>query len=475
MTSDYNQSFNTIFRWQFLSTVFITLIQLATIVLLGRFLEYKELGSFALFQLIFRFALYSLEPGMFFSLIQKHESSQQLVKRLFLWQSLYIITAIVSLFFLVYTTTSLNELQGTLLINCFVILVIIGFGAYLQSILIQNFQQKEIAIAQVAGYASELILVIFFCGLYNPVLVFSFGIIIRFLVFYSICLFYYVTNKSNSNFEQHEANIVEHTKQSNYNIASQVLSYFQGQYDTFIIISLFGLSTLGGYILTTEISYVIFSKINPLFNKAIIPVVSKTMKDNVSSSEIIKESFTNYLFIILLCYCGLWVFRAEIFTIAYPDKFIELSYYAAYLLPIALCKAINNIMNSYILAIGEARKIFYWNIILLIANYTVFYFFYTYRYSLDTFLKFSLIYSLLSTIVVGLLLRRELNLKNIIWDGLYLKPLLNLILIIIALFVIHKYIINSWLAFILATISTLSLLYFLEKKRILSWLKLTVI
>ncbi|NOT38293.1 MAG: oligosaccharide flippase family protein [Saprospiraceae bacterium] len=475
MASDYNQSFNTIFRWQFLSTVIITVIQLITIVLLGRLLEYKELGAFALFQIIFRFALYCLEPGMFFSIIQKHESNSSLIRKLFSWQFVYLLSSCIVLVFLSLYSETFKEVHGVLLVNCFVILILIGSGSFLHSKLIQQFKQKEIAISQIIAYLFELILVIGLCSFYNPLLVFSYGIIVRYLVFYGMCLIYYYFLAKSSNTEIQKTSTKDHLQQNHYNIASQILSYLQGQYDTFIIISLFGLSTLGGYILTTEISFVIFSKVNPLFNKAILPVVSKSINDKNGENNIISESFTNYFILIALSYCGFWIFRSDLFLLAYPEKVDELSYYASILLPIAFCKALNNIMNSYLLAIGEARKIFYWNVILLVSNYSVFAIFFFQKYELHTFLVFSLLYTILSTMIVSYVLSRELKRKEIQWKGIEAKAIMNIILIIIVLYFIHVFIPSTLLAISMALIFTLVMLYILERKRFLSWLSLSII
>lgn len=71
---------NSTFRWQLLATMVIAIIQIITLVLLGRILGFKDLGSFAILQVTFRFALAAFEPGMFFSIVQQHESSPKLIQ-----------------------------------------------------------------------------------------------------------------------------------------------------------------------------------------------------------------------------------------------------------------------------------------------------------------------------------------------------------------------------------------------------------
>ena len=473
---DINHSFNSIFRWQLFSTAVIAIIQFITIILLGRLLESKELGSFAIFQLVFRFALFCLDPGMFFSLVQKHESNRNLRIKLFLIQSLYVICSIIVLIILSNTNEVFRELDLNLLMNGLVIIVIIGFGAYSQSELIRHYKQKEIAIAQTLGYLLELILVVSFCTRYDPILVFSYGIVVRFLIFYLICYYYLYLSKMN--FESTlvlSSPINEYVNQSNYNIGSQIMSYFQGQYDTFVIVGLFGLPTLGAYILTTEISYVIFSKVNPLFNKAIFPVVSKSYKENSNSIDLIRESFSSYLILIVLCYALFWIYRFEIFSWAYNEKASELSHYAMYLLPIALSKAINNILNSYILALGESKKIFLWNIALLILNYVVFALFYWQKWSMDFFLIFITIYSVLLMLLVFILLQSVLKNNNVVESLIQWHSIASLLFIVAAIYLVSFFVLNPYLSIFISIIISIVLLYFLEKRRLLAWLNFSIV
>ena len=76
----YFNLINNTFKWQLFATLYITILQVATLILLGRYLDNTALGSFAVFQMIFRMALAIFDPGMFFSVVQKHEVSSKLLK-----------------------------------------------------------------------------------------------------------------------------------------------------------------------------------------------------------------------------------------------------------------------------------------------------------------------------------------------------------------------------------------------------------
>ncbi|MEP7196636.1 MAG: oligosaccharide flippase family protein [Saprospiraceae bacterium] len=474
--SEHSHFFNKIFRWQLYATVYISLIQLVTIILLGRYLPYKELGSFALFQIVFRFALYSLDPGMFFSIIQKHEYNWELIKLLLRKQLLYIIFSALGLVFIMLFTTTFNEIHPIITANCFVIILLIGIGSYAQSKLVVDFRQKEIVIAQMIAYSAELIFLVILCNYYNPMIIFTFGVVLRFVLFYGICfLFQLQQQKIEQTYQVLKEDVKSHFTQSKFNIWSQILSFVQGQYDTVIIIVLFGLPVLGGYILVTEISYMIFAKINPLFNKAIIPVVSKSFLNKSNTSTIISESLISYSYLIFILYLLFWNFRSELFQFAYPEKYQDLVYYASFLIPIALCKAMNNILVSYLVALSESRKIFYWNIIILIINYTIILCFYLFKGSLNNFLIMGLGYGILSLLTIYFLMNQILEDKNI-----QLSLSINKWFILILIMFMLVYIIKIWVGYffismILSIICILILLYIFEKERVTKWCKLSIV
>ncbi len=473
---EYSHFFNKIFRWQLFSTLYISLIQLVTIILLGRFLEYKELGAFALFQIVFRFAMYTLDPGMFFSIIQKHESSNKLTRILYKYQIQIILVSCILLSILWNFTNQISGIAWPLALNAILIITIIGFGAFAQSILVKTFRQKELVLAQMAGYTIELLVVLIFCRIYNPVLVFTSGILIRFAVFYLICYLAIVRNRISINLEH---NVSEDTKShidlSKYNIASQIIGFIQGQYDTVIIIGMFGLSTLGGYILMTEISYMLFAKINPIFNKSILPVVSKSFKDGANTSYIIVESAVSYLYIILILYGLFWLYKDFIIHLAYPDKQSDLIYYAMFLIPIAFIKSLNNIMVSYIQSLGETKSIFIWNIVLMIFNYLVLIVLFILKVKLDTFLWISLIYTFLTFFALIKLFHNkliQLKIGSIRWP---LNSLYFIIFIVTVLGLTRFFIGHNVLALSLSMGLLLFGLYYFERDRLQNWFRFSVL
>ncbi len=468
--------FNSIFRWQLGLTIYIGVIQLITLILLGRFLPFKELGAYAIFSIVFRFALYSLDPGMFFSIIQRHESSKVVVRKIFRLQFLYILIGILAFLFIAYLY-KLNEIIGpVILLNSISIIVIIGIGAYIQSKLIQKFRQREIALSQMMAYTVELIFVLFMCKFFQPIEVFSSGVVLRLFIFYSvgsILLWKLGGLKETDALEAISAKV--HMEQSKYNIWSQIISFVQGQYDTIVIVGLFGLSTLGKYILMTELSYMIFAKINPVFNKAIIPVVSKAFKEKEDVTLIIKESLTSFIYLMFTLYFVFWIYSRDWLTWAYPDKAYELFYFALYLIPIAFLKSVNNIVISYIVAFGESKKVFYWNIGILLFNYIALGLFYLLKGSLFSFLIFGVVYTFLSTLVLFILLKKLLKVHNISFS--LNKSQLGLVIMLLSLGAyICKYLFSNIAISVIALLILVFILFYaFERERLKRWINLSII
>ncbi|MBX7175743.1 MAG: oligosaccharide flippase family protein [Saprospiraceae bacterium] len=450
------------------------MIQLITLILLGRLLPLKELGAYAIFSIVFRFALYSLDPGMFFSMIQQHHSSKQLFRRLMARQWFYMFIS-VFVFGLIWLLTDMSRNTGSVIIvNSLLIIIIIGAGASVQSQMVRDFRQREIVLVQMIAYTIELVFVVVAVAYFDAVMVFSCGVVLRFILFYGISWFF-ISVKSSGADEVSLEEMQKMERSSHYNIWSQILSFVQGQYDTVIIVGLFGLSTLGGYILMTEISYMIFAKINPLFNRAIIPVISKALLRSENVDELTRESLRSFLYIIFTLYWLFWMYRTEVIQFAYPDKSADLIYYATFLIPVAFARSINNILVSYVLSLGETRRIFVWNITILIINYLVIILFYLFKGSLESFLWFGIGYGIISAIMLWLLFARLLKEHHIATGIFHVRQVCSFALITLSVWMSHLVITNFVLSLCSSLLLILLVFYFLEKQRLVNWLKLSMV
>ena len=436
---------NSTFRWQLLATMVIAIIQIITLVLLGRILGFKDLGSFAILQVTFRFALAAFEPGMFFSIVQQHESSPKLIQKLTTTQFKLTILSILILGSIFLYSQELNAWH--LAVIACLILLTISVGSKYNNLLILFEKQKEISIIQIFSYSIELFFILITIFKYNPLYIFSIGILIRQFIYYLLCHLVHLK------FTKMEMVIAETKYKTNHitpslqNMASQILSFIQGQYDTLLIFLLFGLPILGPYNLASEFSFLIFSKINPVFSKAIFPSLSKAKKHLVQVDEIILSSLVSYLYFIIPIYFFIWVHAEYILNLAYQSKGKDILVFVRYFLIIALIKAINNILTTYLLSIGASRWVLYWNVTLLGLNYLLCAIFFYSSIDIITFFKFSIFYALIFTLIgITYLLRKIEWTKVSLLDTLYqifsFLLIINLIIYINSL-VFSDFIINS--------------------------------
>lgn len=469
----YFNLINNTFKWQFFATIYITILQVVTLILLGRYLDNTALGSFAVFQMIFRMALAIFDPGMFFSVVQKHEVSSKLLKLLTRHQLLYLFICIIILCFSIFVF-KINYISNIILIAfSFLILFLIGVGSYTQQVLILKDKQKDIAIIQMLAYSIELVVLLILLRYYSPVYCFSFSIIIRFFVMYLINYLYGKTLPDSTNGNQ--IDFVSHIHSSRFNLYNQVLSFIQGHYDTAFIILMFGLSILGPYNLAIEFSFILFSKVNPLFNKSIFPVIAKARKEHQVPDSMMARQFINFICVIVPLYLILYVNSNSILTWAYLEKGSEIYYYSSFILFVALIKAFNNILFTYLLASGATKSIFYWNTGILLINYSICFILYWNQWSMDHFLYFSVAYSFV--VLLFLMIQTSYHFpfffNEVKSNGL--TAFLILFFLILILFGLQMVLHNPILLLVLSISVYVLLFLILDRKRLFNLLNLKIV
>jgi len=468
----FSQRMNSTFRWQLLSTAGITLIQVTTLVLLGRMMGFKDLGNFALLQITFRFALAAFEPGMFFSIIQQHELNEPLNKKLNFIQTRIAILTVLA-FVLIFLYTQEFNAWPFAIISC-LLLFTIAFGSRHHNYLILIEKQKEIAFLQILSYTIELIFIFSTISIYPALYVFSVGILLRQLIYYSMCYYLCLHFPKMESVVSFKNISINHIRPSIHNMASQILSFIQGQYDTLLILLLFGLQTLGPYNLASEFSFLLFSKINPIFSKAIFPSLSKANKQLSQLDKIILSSFTSYLYIIIPIYFFIWLHAEFILNLAYPNKASEINIFVHYFLIIALIKAINNILTTYLLSIGFSKWILHWNVLLVVSNYLICTLFLYFSIDIIIFLKFNIIYAFIFTVLGIIFLFKNISVSKIRLLNTSLQLTKFLSLLIITIYANSLLFENFYLNSLLALVYFFIILYLINHQKFVQLLQFKI-
>lgn len=345
----------------------MSLLQLASIVLLGRFLGYKELGIYTIFQIIFRLAITLFEPGMFVSIIQKTGFTLNILKKAKRIQGILVVTGVIILMLFFGIEKEYLSNNSPIVILSILLFVLIGFFSQYTALLTRQLRQKEISISQMIGSSIEFVFILSTIWFISPLLVFSCALLLRFMVYYILC-WWYLRNTTIE--EDTSVSEKDHLHFSTYQVVNQGLSFVQGNFDTVLVGSVFGLSVLGPYNFASEISYLLFSKINPVFNKAIFPVLSKFQNQAKERQNIISESLLSHALICISLYLLMYFNIESLIPLAAKDPEGLILGFAKFILIMAMIRSVNNMVFNQLLSLGESRNLLKWNIVVLIINYT---------------------------------------------------------------------------------------------------------
>ncbi len=380
----------------------MSILQIISIILLGRFLGYKELGIYTIFQIIFRLAISLFEPGMFVSLIQKKIFNQNILQKEKRIQRILTIAGIVILIFFFVLEKDYASKNLSIVVISLVLFGLFGFFSQYTALLTRQLKQKEISLAQMIASSIEFIFIISAVWFVSPLLVFTMGLLFRFIIYFLISGYYVrklILDEDASTSEK------EHISFSSYQMLNQGLSFVQGNFDTVLVASVFGLVILGPYNYASEISYLLFSKINPVFNKAVFPVLAKYQDMPVDRQTIITESLISHALICVSLYLLLYFNIDHLIPLAIKDPDGLILQFAKFILIMAMIRSVTNVMFTQLLALGESKKLLQWNISVLVFNYIFIAVIYLTGSSIITFLSINIFVSLFVMIFILLKLR----------------------------------------------------------------------
>lgn len=390
-----------------------------------------ELGVFAIFQMIFRFSYAVFEPGMYASIIQKHDWSLSLQRVLTKYQRLILGLAISIILILNYRFLGNLDLSLLILILGVCLVGIIAHGSLYHTKLIYRNKQFEVSLLFTLAHIIEFIVLLVLLTFTNPLLSFACSLCTRFIVFYlGTFLLDRVIIMDDSRSSISES---DHVKFGTHYCINQGLSYFQGIYDNILMLLSFGTAFMGIYVLACELSYFIFSKVNPLFNKSFYPVLTYKISKGEDTTNLIYSIFESLVLLTLPIYIFIYIERDHVLHWLYPDKASKMILIVGYFLMIAFIKSLNNILFTMILAYGHSRKILQWNIYVALVNYLVLFLCLVGRVDVEPFMQFSLFYSIGVFFFISYQLLRisRFNIKENLSSMLRVLTFVMLILIVV--------------------------------------------
>lgn len=464
------------FRWQLMSSVYLTALQLVVMVYLGKLLGYQQLGVYAVFQIIFRLALALLEPGMFVSAIQRIELTPRIFGRLSRLQFFTGLTGIVLIASFYVIESKYWYENSFVAIMALLLFGTIAVGSRYTSMLTRMLRQRELGIAQISGATAEFIVILGLLRTFEPLSIFTVALFIRFLIYYLMAYGYYHRIKTSCfTISNHEINDEkDHIRFSSYQMVNQGLSFIQGNFDSVLIISMFGLSVLGPYNLSSELCYLLFSKINPIFNKAVFPVLARHQQDDLERQDILRESALSHALVCISLYVIVYVHLQDLIPMVFQDPEGKVLLFSKFICLMAMIRSVNNFTFNNLLALGESRNLLRWNVFILLFNYAFIATIIFLKTSVVTFLLINIFVSLFVLIFSICKLGKYYINKQLLVKDIY-TYLLCLLTGITTLFFIRWVSPNVWISFFGGISSLMFILLIFYRKKMIRLFQLRIL
>lgn len=351
-------------KWTTASTIIVTILQLAQMSILARFLEPGDFGLMAIMMVVIGFSQAFQDMGISNAIIQRQEISHTQLSSLY-WLNIaagavltLIVVAIAPLVAIFYEEPRITSLM--ILLSSTFILVAIGNQYRVLCQKNMNFRTMEIinvstsivslVVAAVMAYKGYGVLTLV-CAMITQAGLSS-------LLFLWIGLKHY-----------HKPSLVyKHSELEGfygfgmYQMGERSINYIGANADKVLIGKLVGVEAVGFYSLAWQLVIFPVSKINPIVNKIAFPLYSKIQSnpDALSRYYYIIVKALSLITLPLLTF--LIFFSDEVVQIIFGDDWSTTAEIIPILAIIGICRAIGNPGGAPILAKGRADVGFWWNL-----------------------------------------------------------------------------------------------------------------
>lgn len=351
-------------KWTTASTVIVTILQLAQMSILARFLEPGDFGLMAIMMVVIGFSQAFQDMGISNAIIQRQDISHTQLSSLY-WLNIaagavltLIVIAIAPLVAIFYDEPRITSLM--IILSSTFILVAIGnqYRVLCQKNL--NFRTMEI----INVSTSVISLIVATVMAYNGYGVLTLVCAMITQAGLSSLLFLWVGLK-----HYHKPSLIyKHSELEGfygfglYQMGERSINYIGANADKVLIGKLVGVEAVGFYNLAWQLVIFPVSKINPIVNKVAFPLYSRIQND--------ADSLNRYYYIVVKALSLVTVplltflifFSDEIVQIVFGDGWSITAQIIPILAIIGICRAIGNPGGAAVLAKGRADVGFWWNL-----------------------------------------------------------------------------------------------------------------
>lgn len=351
-------------KWTTASTVIVTILQLAQMSILARFLEPGDFGLMAIMMVVIGFSQAFQDMGISNAIIQRQDISHTQLSSLY-WLNIaagtvltLIVIAIAPLVAIFYDEPRITSLM-IILSSTF---ILVAIGNQYRVLCQKNLNFRTMEIINVSTSIISLIVATVMAYKGYGVLTLVCAMITQ--AGLSSLLFLWVGLK-----HYHKPSLVyKHSELEGfygfglYQMGERSINYIGANADKIIIGRLVGVEAVGFYNLAWQLVIFPVSKINPIVNKIAFPLYSRIQND--------ADSLNRYYYIVIKA-LSLVTVPLLTFLIFFSDEIVQILFgegwsTTAEIIPvlaiIGICRAIGNPGGAAILAQGRADVGFWWNL-----------------------------------------------------------------------------------------------------------------
>ena len=351
-------------KWTTASTVIVTILQLAQMSILARFLEPGDFGLMAIMMVVIGFSQAFQDMGVSNAIIQRPEISHTQLSSLY-WLNIVagavltlIVIAIAPLVAMFYEEPRITSLM--ILLSSTFILVAIGnqYRVLCQKNL--NFRTMEIINVSTSAVSFIVAAVMAYKG--YGVLTLVWAMITQAAL--SSLLFLWIGLK-----HYHKPSLVyRHSELEGfygfgmYQMGERSINYISANADKILIGKLVGINAVGFYNLAWQLIIFPLSKINPIINKVAFPVYSKVQNDSATLNRYYTLNVKLLSLVTMPLLAFLMFFSNEVVGLVFGEGWDTTASLLPILALVGILKALGNPGGALILAKGRADVGFWWNI-----------------------------------------------------------------------------------------------------------------
>ncbi|WP_404445587.1 MOP flippase family protein [Sutcliffiella horikoshii] len=349
-------------KWTALSTIIITVIQIAQFAILGNLLTKEQFGVVGMITTVVIFTQILLDMGFSAAIIQKEKVTHEQLSTLY-WLNIIVgILLFIALFFASPLIAGFyNQPELVPLIKVLGIMFLIApigqqFQYLLQKDLNFNLLSRIEVATNLASFISLLVMLFLIQELYAYVIS---QVILNSLK--GILYFAVYSKKWKPTFVFNLSSIKELMSFGVFQLMSRLVNRIGANIDYILIGRFLGAEALGIYSLAYQVVTIPVMKINPIITRVAFPVFSRSQSDN----KLLIEGFLNVTKMLALVslplLLGLMAISDLFIEVFFGARWLDATPILGILAIVGILRVLMNPNGSIILAKGKANIAFYWD------------------------------------------------------------------------------------------------------------------